>query len=107
VTTGSFRVGRWHRATRASDHKIAEGAIVLGDLEITVSLHLRDSRLYWLSFPRGVRWLNRTSLHSLTMALVTTLKKTQSEIYCRSVDRATPEGRADLRAQVRQRLQGI
>jgi hypothetical protein len=104
VTTGTFKVGRWRRATRVSDNRVAEGPIVLDDIEITVSLHYRDSRLYWISFPRNVRWLNQISLHSLTTALVQRLKATQSEIYWSAIDRASPADRADLQAKVRLHL---
>jgi hypothetical protein len=104
MTTGTFRLGKWRRSTRSGDYRIAEGPLVFGDIEITVSLHCRDLRLYWLTFPKNTCWLNRVSLHWLTQAVVTRLKETQSEIYWASIDRATPEDRADLQGRVRLHL---
>jgi hypothetical protein len=101
----SFRLGRWRRSTRSSGsgHRIAEGDLLYGHVKMSCSLHLQGTT-YWLSFPRGVDWQDRNSLHRLTKALVDRLRAEQSEVFWSATERATSEGRADLQGRVRRQL---
>jgi hypothetical protein len=106
VTDNSFRLGKWHRSTRSGDYRIAEGGLIFAGLvSVTVILHRRDEKIYWVTFPRSVAWTGgRNALHRLVQALVKKLKAQHSELFWPGVDRATPADRAELQGRVRQYL---
>lgn len=81
----TVRLGRWRRVSRFTDNKVAEGSLIFGALQISVTLHHKNG-LFWLTFPNRVQWKDNNSLHRLTKAVVTALKTTQSGVFWTAID---------------------
>jgi hypothetical protein len=99
MTIDTFRLGRWRRSTSSRNYKIAEGPVIFGPLEITCTLHRKES-VHWLVFPNRTVWRDRSGLHRLIAAAVRRLQLEQPELF----QSTTPAARTELQGRLQQRL---